>query len=163
MFVHLAPESARAAIRRSGIKRSPTPEGIPLSVYAMPLTGNFYIAHQWMRELKASGARSMVAVYFRIPDDEPVWVGHYREVHAQVTASEAIGIVMHAENAEGFEVLVPRKVTAKEIHRIKHLLQVVGWRHYPEAHGRKPCGCSFCQQYGRPGSAKLRERYESGN
>ncbi len=159
--MHMAPESALAAIRRSGIKPSATPEGIPRLVYSMPVTGDFYIAHQWMRELKASGARSFVAVYFRIPHTEPVWVGHYREVHTQVSASEAIGIVMHAENAEGFEVLVPRKVTAKEVHRIKHLPKVVGWRNYPGAHGRKPCGCEFCQREGRPGSAKLRRRYES--
>lgn len=40
-----------------------------------------------------------------MPDDEPVWIGHYREVHTQVTASEAIAIVMHADDAAVFEVL----------------------------------------------------------
>ncbi len=161
VFVHLAPESAAKAIRRAGIKPSATPEGLPPSMYAMAVTDNFFASHQWLRELKASGVRTIVGVYFRIPDDEQVWLGHYGEVHRQMTANQAIGEVMHAESAEGFEVLVPRKVTAKEIHKIRHLPQVVGWRHYPGAHGRRPCGCSFCQRDGRPGSRTLRQRYET--
>jgi hypothetical protein len=160
MFVHLAPETASRAIKRGGIKPTPAPGSLPASVFAMPVLPDFYVSHQWLRELKASGARTIVGVYFRIPDEEQVWVGHYNDNHQRMPASEAIGLVMHADQREGFEVLVPRKVDAREIHRIRHLPQVLGWRHYPGAHGDAPCGCPFCQRAGRPGSRRLRQRYD---
>ena len=74
-------------------------------------------------------------------------------------AAEAVGVVMHAENPEGFEILVPRKVESSEIHKIRNLPQLLGWRHYPGSHGNPPCGCPFCQQSGRPGSRKIRRKY----
>jgi hypothetical protein len=161
MYVHLAPEKVMQSIRRTGIRPSATVAGLPSGVFAMPVVPNFYVSHQWLRELKASGSRTIVGVCFRVPDDERVWVGHFNQNHQEMSASQAAGLIMHAEKPEGFEIIVPRKIKASEIHRIRHLPQVLGWRYYPGAHGNPPCGCPFCQRAGRPGSRRLRERYES--
>jgi len=74
-------------------------------------------------------------------------------------AAEASALFMHSESLEGYEVIVPRKINAGEIHRIRKLPQVVGWRYYPDAHGKRPCGCPFCQR-GDYGARKLRVEYE---
>jgi len=92
MFVHLAPESRLALIRRNGIRRLRRAAGnFPGGVFAVPVTRNFYVSHQWLRELKRRNQGPIAAVYFRIPDDERVWVGHYNQVHRWLSASEAVG------------------------------------------------------------------------
>ncbi len=160
-FVHLAPEKSIKSIRRSGIKpRLANPE-LPRGVFAMPVTPDFYVSHQWLRELKRRGQRTLEAVYFKTPDDELVWIGHYNSESIQVTAAEASGIVLEHESPEGYEVFIPRKIAAKEIHRTKHLPQVLGWRYYPGAKGRKPCGCPACQWRGEIKSQRIRRAYEA--
>jgi hypothetical protein len=163
LFVHLAPETQSASIRRSGIKprRVLDDDGKVAQriVFAMPVTSDFYISHQWLRELKRRGARTLVGVYFRLPDDQPVSVGHYGRNHLETTASEAAGLLIHLQSAEGYEVLIPRKVQAKEIHDIRPLPQVLGWRYYPNAHGHAPCGCPVCQPRGEIKSRRLRDSY----
>jgi hypothetical protein len=162
MFVHLAPEKYAATIRRSGISRL-RKAGVPEpGVFATPVARNFFVSHQWLRELKRRGAGPIIGVYFRLPDEQLVWVAHYRQAHQRMTAAEAVALFMHGESLEGFEVIVPRKVTAGEIHRIRRLPQVIGWRYYPGAHGKKPCGCPFCQR-GEYGGKKLRAEYERGS
>ncbi|MBL9081424.1 MAG: hypothetical protein JNK76_06435 [Planctomycetales bacterium] len=161
MFVHLAPAKSSAKIRRNGINRLrkksvPTP-----GIYAMPVVRNFFVSHQWLRELKRSGAGPIAGVYFRIADDQEVWVAHYRNAHQRMTAAEAAGVIMHSEEPEGFEVIIPRAIAASEIHRIRTLRQVIGWRYFPGAHGRKPCGCPYCQR-SMYGAKKLRRAYEGG-
>ncbi|MEZ6141482.1 MAG: hypothetical protein R3B84_12995 [Zavarzinella sp.] len=162
IFVHLAPENKSDAIRRSGIKprrlKHPLEEGYDRIVFAMPVTDNFYVSHQWLRELKRKGQRTIVGVYFRIPDDEMVLVGHYRHHHELFTAVEAIGLVFNADQAEGFEVIIPRKINEDEIHKISALPQILGWRYYPEAKGKKPCGCDFCTK-GDIKSKRIREAF----
>ena len=127
----------------------------------MPLTRNFYISHQWLRELKRRGQRTLIAVHFRIPDKQIVLVGHYNSEHVAVTAVEASAIVMRAPKAEGYEVIVPRAIEAKEIHAIRNVPQILGWRYYPGAHGRAPCGCPVCQPRGEIRSRKLRDKYNA--
>ncbi|HYL98915.1 MAG TPA: hypothetical protein VEZ90_08160 [Blastocatellia bacterium] len=124
----------------------------------MPVTRDFYVSHQWLRELKRRGGSSIVGVYFRVPDDQLVWVGRYNKEHKEMSAAEAAALMM-SEKVEGYEVVIPRRIERKEIHRVKHLPQVVGWRYYPESHGRRPCGCPYCQQ-GSYKARRLRERYE---
>ena len=159
MFVHLAPEKYAAKIGRSGIARLRR-VGVPEpGIFATPMARNFLISHQWLRELKRRGRGPIVGVYFRLPDDQPVWVAHYRQAHQQMKAAEASALFMHNESLEGYEVIVPRKINAGEIHRIRKLPQVVGWRYYPDAHGKRPCGCPFCQR-GDYGARKLRAEYE---
>ena len=130
LFVHLAPENDSDSIRRSGIKtrrvRNVVRDGYDRIVFAMPVTNDFYVSHQWLRELKRSGQRTIVGVYFRIPDDQLVLVGHYNQAHTKMTACEAVGVVFNAEQPEGFEVIIPRKINAKEIHKINNLHRYSG-------------------------------------
>src|SRR6516162_5323894 len=160
MFVHLAPESRVALIRRNGIRRLRRPRGdFPGGVFAVPVTRSFYVSHQWLRELKRRNAGPIAGVYFRIPDAESVWVGHYGQAHCWMTAVEAVAAFMGAETREGWEVVIPRRVEASEIHRTRCLPQVVGWRYKPGSHGTNPCGCDFCQP-GEYGAKRLREEYK---
>ena len=76
MFVHLAPEKRAKLIVRRGINRLRKNAAGPKGVFAMPVTRNFYVSHQWLRELKRKGESPIVGVYFRIPDEEYVWMGH---------------------------------------------------------------------------------------
>jgi hypothetical protein len=117
MFVHLTPEKYVRAIRKGGIKAQHAGEGVPKGVFAMPVVPEFYVSHQWLRELKRGGQRTILGIYFRIPDDEEVWIGHYNSNPVSVTASEAVGIVMRQDNSEGYQVLVPRRIEKGGIHK----------------------------------------------
>lgn len=166
-FVHLAGSHDVDSIRRAGIKVhrrwGPSQQGFHRAVYAMPVIDNFYVSHQWLRELKRRGQRTIMGIYFRIPDDLPVLVGHYNENHARMTADQAVGLMFHADQAEGWEVLIDRKIEPSEIFKIQTLPQVLGWRYYPGAKGRKPCGCSFCISRGEIKSKRIRDAYERDN
>jgi hypothetical protein len=159
MFVHLAPEKRTKLILRNGITRLRKNAAGPKGIFAMPVMRNFYVSHQWLRELKRRGAGPIAGVYFRIPDDQPVLMGHYHQAHQEVTAAEATAFIQQAESPEGFEVIIPRRISAGEIHRIRMLPQVIGWRYYPGSHNKKPCGCPYCQR-GQYGGKKLRKQYE---
>ena len=158
MFVHLAPQASVARIRRAGISRIRKSRGdFPGGVFAVPVTRNFYLSHQWLRELKRWGAGPIAGVYFRVGDDERVWVGHYHQAHRWMTAAEAVAEFMSSESREGWEVIVPRRIVAGEIHRVRALRQVLGWRYYPGAHGKAPCPCSYCTR-GQYNAASIRRR-----
>jgi hypothetical protein len=162
MFVHLTPESRIALIRRNGIGRlRKASGGRPSGVFAVPVTRSFYVSHQWLRELKRRGQGAISGVYFRLPDEQPVWVGHYSQTHRPMTAAEAVAEFLTAESREGWEVVIPRRIAASEIHRVRSLPQVVGWRYYPGAKGRPPyCTCKYCTR-GEFGAARLRDRLGS--
>jgi hypothetical protein len=130
-------------------------------VYAMPVLLNYFVSYQWLRELKRRGAKSMVGVHFRVPDGEAVLVGHYRAPHVTMTAARAIRLIMDAADARGYEILIPRKIEPSEIHAIRPVSDVVGWRYYPDAHGKVPCGCPVCVPRGSIKSRKLRDAFEA--
>src|SRR6202035_1759903 len=91
---------------------------------------------------------------------EPVWVGHYRQGHREMSAAEAVAEFLGSEVREGWEVLVPRRIAANEIHRVRSLPQVVGWRFFPGAKGKPPfCTCEYCIK-GQYGAERLRQRRE---
>ena len=127
----------------------------------MPVTPNHYASHQWLRELKSTGHRTIVGVYFRVPDAELVWFGHFGYSHVLLSASEAAQHVYSAPDPLGLEVLVPRRVLPSEIVRSRQLRQVIGWRYYPNAHGRPPCGCPSCLPAGQIKSKAIRQRFRS--
>lgn len=158
-FVHLTPEKNLKAILRNGITRLTKRQNGSLGVYASPVTQNFYASHQWLRELKRRNAGPIVAIYLRIPDEAPVSVGRYNHEHVTMTAAQAVATVMQCDYVAGYEVIIPRKITKDEIHNVRTVSQVIGWRYFPEAHGKKPCSCPYCQR-GEYGGRKLRERYE---
>jgi len=161
LLVHLTSQKNVAAIKRTGIRLTRGGSGRPAGVFAMPVARNFYVSHQWLREVKRAGQRTIVAVYFRVPDEEPVWVGHYNQNHRKVTAAEAMGTVMKAEQPEGYEIIVPRRIERRELHRVRELPQVIGWRYMPGAHGNKPCGCPVCLPKGAIRSRKIRNKFGS--
>lgn len=164
MFVHLTPASRVAVIRRNGISRLRRAVGdFPGGVFAVPVTRNFYISHQWLRELKRRNQGPIAGVYFRVPDNERVWVGHYRKAHRWMSAVEAVAEFAAATDAQGWEVVIPRRVQPGELHRIRQLPQVVGWRFSPESKGKPPfCACRFCTR-GEYGAQRLRERLSSSD
>jgi hypothetical protein len=174
VFVHLTSQRNVPAIRRGGIGPRKSRVRAP-GVYAMPVTRNFYVSHQWLRELKRAGGGTIVGVYFRVPDDEVVEVGHYDSAHVSMTAAEAVALLLAAEqrdpaaaraedeklkkrrrrreptlptSPEGYQVVVPRRIERSEIIRVAALPQVVGWRYRPGAHGRPPCVCICCERGG---------------
>jgi hypothetical protein len=161
MFVHLALESSVARIRRNGITRLRKSAGTsPGGVFAVPVTHNFYVSHQWLRELKRRNRGPVTGIYFRVPDAELVWMGHSGHAHRWLTAAEAAAEFATAEDPLGWEVVIPRRIEASEIRSTRRLPQVIGWRFYPKAKGRRPCTCKFCSR-GDYGAAKLRKRLGS--
>jgi hypothetical protein len=167
VFVHLASHRDLRSIRRGGIR---PPKGAA-GVYALPVTRNFYVSHQWLRELRRHGGGTMLGVYFRVPDDEGVEVGHFNSPRVSMTAAQAAGLMLEAEqrdsataraedraskavrngrrlpsSPEGYEVVIPRAIAPAEILRVKALPQVVGWRYRPGAHGARPCACLCCER-----------------
>lgn len=159
IFVHLAPESRVRLIQRNGINRlRRSTDRHPRGVFAMPVTRSFYVSHQWLRELKRGGRRTIVGVYFRLPDEQEVWMGHYGSVHQKTSAAEAVGEFMAAEIREGWEVVIPRRIAPHELIRVRPLPQVVGWRYFPGAKGKAPfCACKYCTR-GQYGTQRLRRR-----
>ena len=184
VFVHLTSHRNIPAIRRGGIV--PNRERFrERSVFALPVTPNFQISHQWLRELRRHGGGTIVGVYFRLPDDEPVEVGHYGGLRRPMTAAEAAALMLAAEardpavaraddkaskavsrgrvlpsSPEGYEVVIPRAIRVREIIRIKALPQVVGWRYRPGANGAPPCACVCCERGGF-GISRLLSRVEA--
>lgn len=156
LLVHIADERNTARIKRSGIALGKARN----VVYFMPVSENWFVSHQWLRELKRDGVRSMVGVYFRLPDDLLVWAGRYNAPHEQLPLAEAIGKLRTHPDPLGFEMFVERKVTAKEIVRVRALPQVVGWRYMPRAHGPKPCACPACIPRGSIKGRLIRERLD---
>jgi hypothetical protein len=127
----------------------------------MPVTPDFYLSHQWLRELKRGGQRTICGVYFRIPDDESVWVGHYNRNQRALSAAEAVDLIMTSEAAEGYEVLVPRAIAPGEIQRVRTLPQVVGWRYQPGAHELSTCMCVVCNPPGTINSRRKGDAWEA--
>jgi hypothetical protein len=118
---------------------------------------SYTLSYQWLRELRRKGQRTLVAVHFRIDDDERVTVGHYNTSEPrETTAAEAIGHILATEDPRGYEIFLPRAVRQGELHRIRKVTQVTGWRYHPEAHGRRPCPCPVCNIPGTYKSAAIR-------
>ncbi|MBF6169200.1 hypothetical protein IU486_31350 [Streptomyces gardneri] len=106
LVVHLTPEKNARRIRRAGIAANGSGRG----VFCMPVMPSYVLSHQWLRELRRGGQRLIVAVDFRIPDAEPVLVGHYGAAQTELTAAEAVSVILHAADARGYEILVPRAI-----------------------------------------------------
>ena len=162
LLVHLTPATSVAAVRRGGIRPGRNHRLKVRGVYAMPVLPSYVLTYQWGRELRRMGARTVVAVHFRVPDDEQVWVGHYGRHPVSSTATEAAGLIMAAADPRGYEVFVPRKITAKEIHRLRPVNPVAGWRYKPDMHGTPPCGCPACA-HGTFGAARIRDKTGYGS
>lgn len=159
-FVHLTSAKLLPRILRAGIKPQATRFG-SIGVFAIPVTPNYVVSHQWARELRKWGRGRIVAVYFRVPDDELVKVGQYGRAHEDMTAAQAVAAIMQqGADALGYEVIIPRRVPSQAITRARLISSRVGWRHFPGAHSRRPCGCPVCLARGEYNSQCLRRRLE---
>lgn len=157
VLVHLADEREATSIRKNGIKIGKYRQGI----FCMPVLQNFYVSHQWLRELKRSGARTYVGVYFKLDSKELVYAGKYNQEHMLITLGEAINEIMSLDDPLGYELIVERKIEAKEVDKIKFLPQKLGWRYYPSSHNKKPtCACPVCISSGSIKGKRLRDKIE---
>jgi hypothetical protein len=162
ILVHLAPEQLAARIRKNGIRATDLRHTDGRGVYCMPITPSYYASYQWLRELKRGGHRTFAGVHFRLRSDESVWVGHYGREHHLVPVGRAIRLFLQQADPRGYQFVVPRRIEPDEIVAVREVSQVVGWRYYPGAHGKRPtCDCPFCLPLGSIKSRKLRERIRS--
>lgn len=145
-FIHLADERLASRIKKTGLKPSPLWNTKAKYVFAVPVLEDFMVSHQWLRELKRRGLRTLVAVQFRIPDDEPVRVGHYGQDPIDTSAVGAVRVFREHKSPLGLEVTIPRKIAPNEIMRVYLPTQLVGWRFSPTAKRRKPCSCPYCSR-----------------
>src|ERR1051326_8184063 len=143
-FIHIADKNNEQSIPRNGIRAPKRRSGVR-GVYATPIVPNFSTTHQWARELKRRGIRTLICVQFKIPDGEPVLVGSYNREKLEMTAAEAMAVVHTHTDPMGLEVVIPRKITAKEITRTYSAPPITGWRYHPAAKGKQPfCRCKWC-------------------
>jgi hypothetical protein len=145
-FIHIADKNDEQAILRNGIRAVKRRTGIR-GVYATPVVQNFATTHQWARELKRRGIRTLVCVQFRVADEHHVLVGKYNGEKLEMTAAEALGVILNLSDLMGLEVVIPRKITAREITRTYPAPRITGWRYHPNAKGKRPfCHCKWCNR-----------------
>ncbi len=144
-FIHIADKNDEDSIVKNGIRSAKRKTG-HRGVYAVPVIPSHTTTHQWARELKRRGVRTLLCVQFRIPDDEFVLVGKYNCEKLEMTASEAAAAFLKHTDPMGLESMVPRRIMPKEITRTYLAPRITGWRYYPAAKGRKPCHCKFCNR-----------------
>ena len=75
--------------------------------------------------------RTDVGVYFVYPTLDIVWVGHYNQNHREMTAAESVAEFDGADDAQGWEVVVPRRIEPKEIHKVRTLRRLLGGDTFP--------------------------------
>jgi hypothetical protein len=77
-----------------------------------------------------------------------------------MTAAQAVAAIMHlGVDALGYEVIISHGIPREAFMRTRLISSRVGWRHFPGAHGRRPCSCLVCLT-GEYNSRRLRERLE---
>lgn len=157
VLVHLADEREAASIRKNGIKIGKHRQGI----FCMPVLQNFYVSHQWLRELKRNGVRTYIGIYFRLDSKDLVYAGKYNQEHRHISLGEAIKEIMSMDDPLGYELIVNRKIEAREIEKIRILPQKLGWRYFPTSHNKKPtCTCPVCISPGSIKGKRLRDKIE---
>ncbi len=115
-------------------------------MWAFPVLASFTLTCSWARELKRWGKTALIAVTVDVPDREPVYVAHYRNVPVLSSAAEAAGLIRSLADPRGYEIMVPRRIAPSEICRVRVLPRAIGWRYYPGARGRpmRLCDCPVC-------------------
>ncbi len=160
-LLHLAPASKERAIRRAGLsgRRAHVRDeagavlALPRAIFAMPVVPSFWTSHQWLRELRRWRDERMVAVHFRLPDDEPVHVGRFGEAHRLLPAAAAARWVM--DHPDGAQVVVARSIARRDVVAVRAPPQLVGWTGKPDGDGMGSCVCAVCLP---PGTRELMRR-----
>ena len=138
-FVHFTDEKNKNSIIKNGIKTSNVHiDEIKKGLFCMPVIPDYYATHQWVREIKQySSGNIIIAIYFKIQDDENVLCGKYTEKLIETKAAEAHNIFISLEDKMGFQTIVLRNISKNEIVKIKNISQIFGWRHFPKSHEKK--------------------------
>jgi hypothetical protein len=158
LFVHLTTEDQAVKIKKNGIKTGKIHyDTVNKGVFCMPVISDFYSTHQWLREIKRFNFKNIIGIYFKIPDEEIVFGGHYNKEPIQKNATEATKEFMELEDKLGYQVIIPRKIKSNEIKSVKMLPQLIGWRYFPKSHEKKLCFCPACLIKGEYRSNKLKE------
>ena len=152
-LIHITNADLENSIKKNGIKAGKKSN----LVFFMPITPNYLISHQWARELKRSGVKNFIAIYFKINKTNQVWHGHYFKEHKKDTVNSAVAEFNVLEDQLGYEFYIDRKIEAKEIVKIKRIPKPMGWRYSAKAHGTRPCGCPMCLQFGGFKTKRFRE------
>lgn len=165
-FVHITSDTDAARIRRQGIRARRVRHfisGEDRFVWAFPVLESYALTYQWSRELKRWGRRTLAAVTLRIPDDQPVYVGHYLSQHRCMTAAEAAGLIRSEPGPHGYEVLIPRRIEVREITSVRTLPKAIGWRYWPASKEttRFPCDCPVCMPRAEVKARRYRDRLPS--
>jgi hypothetical protein len=145
IFVHLTQAKSKSNILRNGVKKSKIhDEGADNGVFCMPVINDFFATHQWLQEIKRFEKKNLIAIYFRVKNHEILSYGQYNNKPYSGSASEATRAFMDLEDKMGFQTIIPRSIKPSEIIKIKESTQMIGWRFYPEAKGRKLCLYPAC-------------------
>jgi hypothetical protein len=145
-FLHIADKNDEQSIIKNGLRSTKRKTGLR-GVYAVPVVPSYESTHQWARELKRRGVRTLICVQFKIPNNESVMIGRYNGEKLQMTASEVAAAVMKHTDPMGLEVIIPRRIMPKEITKTYLAPRLTGWRYFPGAKGKKPfCRCKFCNR-----------------
>lgn len=166
LLVHIAPEGRAGRIRRNGIAPARVPVGwLPdpahdRAVWSFPVLPSYTLTHSWARELKRRGATTLIAVTFRVDDDEPAYGRHFSSAPLALTAAAAAGMVRAQPDPRGYEIMLPRRIAAAEIVRIRTLPAAIGWRYWPEAKNQplRLCDCPMCMPRGEVKARRYRTR-----
>jgi hypothetical protein len=158
-LVHLTPQRTGQRMARTGIAARSWGFTGDRGVYCMPVLASYTLTYQWVRELRRWHTGVLVAVHLRLDDDEQVTVGRYGTEPQAVSAARAVALVRGLTDPRGYEVFVPRAITASEVRRVRRIPQGIGWRYQPNAHGTKPCACPRCLAPATFGAAKIRRRF----
>lgn len=164
MFVHLTAAANAPRIRRAGVRAVSHGRDGGRGVYCFPVLPSYTLTHQWLRELaRFHPGGALAAVHLRLDDEQEVlagpYHGHARDARRPMRAAEAVRRIGALADPRGWEVFLPRAVGAREVHRIRAVPQVTGWRYLPGAHGTRPCTCFGCRVRGEYGARRLRERH----
>src|SRR5215510_6515567 len=121
IFVHFTEEKNKNSIIKNGVKLETIHyEIINKGVFCMPVIPDFYATHQWVRELKQyKSGNEIIAIYFKISDEEMIFCGKYNEDITKTIAAKAHNIFMNLEDKMGFQAIINRKIFPKEITKIK--------------------------------------------
>lgn len=107
-FLHIADKNEEKSIVKNGIGSAKIKAA--RGVYAVPVVPNYAMTHQWARELKRSGVRTLICVQFKIPNSEFVFIGKYNGEKLEMTASEAAATFLKHNDPMGLEVIIPRRI-----------------------------------------------------
>jgi len=152
MMVHLTSAKNVRQILRTGIHKNKR------GVYCMPVLQDYYVSHQWLRELRRWGPGPFIAIYFRLDDKEIVKCGPYWGPHRFYPVAVAVWLFRQPLDMQGWEIIVPRSIASSELHKVRALPQILGWRYSPRSHNLPWCNCPTCVSRGEFNSRKKRKQ-----